>query len=57
MTDDKPMPQIFAILRNGHEVIRGDAKDLQEKLEKGDIKAAKKIWEDMRKYVILYADC
>jgi hypothetical protein len=57
---DTPMPQIFAIMRNGHEVIRGDAKDLQEKLEGGDVAAAKKIWEDMRKYVhyyLLYANC
>jgi hypothetical protein len=56
---DKPMPQIFSLMRNGHEVISGDAKDLQEKLEGGDVAAAKKIWKDLRKYehTLLYANC
>eukprot|EP00526_Cylindrotheca_closterium_P019637 CAMPEP_0113629792 /NCGR_PEP_ID=MMETSP0017_2-20120614/15471_1 /TAXON_ID=2856 /ORGANISM="Cylindrotheca closterium" /LENGTH=228 /DNA_ID=CAMNT_0000540215 /DNA_START=150 /DNA_END=839 /DNA_ORIENTATION=- /assembly_acc=CAM_ASM_000147 len=52
---DKPKPMIFAIMRNGHEVIRGDSLDVKEKLEAGDVDAAKKLWSDMRKWETIHA--
>jgi len=52
---EKPSPQIFAIMRNGHEVIRGDSRDVRELLVAGDAAGAKQRWEDMRKWETLHA--
>jgi hypothetical protein len=33
---EKPKPQVFAIMRNGHEVLRGSLRDCDEYLQNGD---------------------
>eukprot|EP00511_Aplanochytrium_stocchinoi_P008212 CAMPEP_0204855586 /NCGR_PEP_ID=MMETSP1347-20130617/17083_1 /ASSEMBLY_ACC=CAM_ASM_000690 /TAXON_ID=215587 /ORGANISM="Aplanochytrium stocchinoi, Strain GSBS06" /LENGTH=232 /DNA_ID=CAMNT_0052001837 /DNA_START=35 /DNA_END=733 /DNA_ORIENTATION=+ len=40
-----PRPQVFAVMRNGHEVIRGMSKDLRETLENNDAKAFIDTWK------------
>lgn len=52
---EQPKPQIFALMRNGHEVIRGDSRDVKERLEAGDVVGAKELWENMRKWEDLHA--
>jgi hypothetical protein len=54
VVENKPSPQIFAILRNGHEVIRGSFADLNEALDKGDMDAAKSIFEKNKKWEIIH---
>jgi hypothetical protein len=53
-TSDKPKPMVFALMRNGHEVIRGGQRDLKSALfDKQDLDLAKsiyeknKIWQDL----------
>jgi hypothetical protein len=48
--DGKPKPQIFAIMRNGHEVIRGAQKDVEALIEVGEIEQAKELWVKMHKW-------
>lgn len=50
MSEGKPEPQIFAIMRNGHEVIRGSMLDMKDAIEKDDIKAANDIWQKVHKW-------
>ncbi len=50
MSDEKPKPQIFAIMRNGHEVIRGGMIDVKEALDKEDMATAKSSWEKLAKF-------
>jgi hypothetical protein len=47
---EKPKPQVFAIMRNGHEVIRGSMIDLKEAVDKGDMDSAKKNWDSLSKW-------
>ena len=49
-TEDKPKPQIFAIMRNGHEVIRGSVADIKEAVEQSDMESAKDTWEKLKKW-------
>ena len=50
MSDEKPKPQIFAIMRNGHEVIRGGMVDCKEAIVDGDFEAAQSLWEKLVKF-------
>lgn len=52
---EKPKPQIFAIMRNGHEVIRGGMIEVQTALDKDDISAAKEAWDKLMKFQLLHA--
>lgn len=49
-TEEKPKPQIFAIMRNGHEVIRGGMIEVKTALDKDDFDTAKKAWEHLAKF-------
>jgi hypothetical protein len=53
-SEGKPNPQIFAIMRNGHEVIRGSFADLNAALDKGDMDAAKSIFEKNKKWETIH---
>ena len=48
--EDKPKPQIFAIMRNGHEVIRGGMIEVKTAVENGDMETSKKEWERLVKF-------
>jgi len=52
--DEKPKPQIFAIMRNGHEVIRGAQRDVQKMVDKGKMKEAKALWAKMHKWADIH---
>eukprot|EP00523_Entomoneis_sp_CCMP467_P021177 CAMPEP_0168836962 /NCGR_PEP_ID=MMETSP0727-20121128/4882_1 /TAXON_ID=265536 /ORGANISM="Amphiprora sp., Strain CCMP467" /LENGTH=171 /DNA_ID=CAMNT_0008890371 /DNA_START=42 /DNA_END=554 /DNA_ORIENTATION=- len=55
MSDDKPKPQIFAIMRNGHEVIRGGMTNVKEAIEKGnDMEAVKDAWNKLIRFEALH---
>lgn len=43
-------PLIFAIMRNGHEVIRGAQRDMKGALEKGNLDEMKAIWTKFHKW-------
>jgi hypothetical protein len=51
---ERPKPQIFAIMRNGHEVIRGGMIEVSIAVEKGDMKAAVDAWEDLAKFEAMH---
>ena len=50
MADEKPKPQIFAIMRNGHEVIRGGMVDCKEAIDSDDIDMFQSSWEKLVKF-------
>jgi len=54
MSDEKPKPQIFAIMRNGHEVIRGGMLEVKEAIDKDDMAAAKEAWEKLVKFETMH---
>ena len=57
MTDNKPAkpdPQIFAIMRNGHEVIRGCHVDLKKSIDDGDIDASADLWGKLKKWMFMH---
>lgn len=54
MSADKPKPMIFAIMRNGHEVIRGGQKDVSAAITAGEIEDAKKKWDDLHKWTTIH---
>jgi len=51
---EKPKPQIFAIMRNAHEVIRGGMVDLQSVIDKDDMASAKTVWSDLSKFTEMH---
>ena len=51
---EAPRPQVFAIMRNGHEVIRGAQRDLTALLEKDDLDAATALWEKHDKWMLVH---
>lgn len=51
---EKPRPMIFAIMRNGHEVIRGSMRDVQAALDKGDFDEAKVTWDKLEKWSVMH---
>lgn len=52
---EKPQPQIFAIMRNGHEVLRGGMTEVQTALDKDDMESAKEEWRQLMKWQVLHA--
>eukprot|EP00977_Amphora_coffeiformis_P025591 scaffold20597_cov167-Amphora_coffeaeformis.AAC.5 len=46
--NEPPRPQIFAIMRNGHEVIRGCMKDIEAAIEQNDMEMAQRLWIDLQ---------
>lgn len=54
-TGEKPKPMIFAIMRNGHEVIRGGLADLKATVNSGNVADAKKQWDDLYKWQMIHA--
>lgn len=51
---EAPRPQVFAIMRNGHEVIRGAQRDLAVLLENGDLDGATDLWEKHDKWMFVH---
>jgi hypothetical protein len=49
-SEEKPQPQIFAIMRNAHEVIRGGMVEVKDALDKDDFATAKTEWEKLAKF-------
>mmetsp|Transcript_15261 Transcript_15261/g.16936 ORF Transcript_15261/g.16936 Transcript_15261/m.16936 type:complete len:220 (+) Transcript_15261:188-847(+) len=45
---------IFALMRNGHEVIRGAMRDLNEFIENEDMQASKELWEKLMKWSAMH---
>eukprot|EP00527_Entomoneis_sp_CCMP2396_P005948 CAMPEP_0198140252 /NCGR_PEP_ID=MMETSP1443-20131203/3449_1 /TAXON_ID=186043 /ORGANISM="Entomoneis sp., Strain CCMP2396" /LENGTH=265 /DNA_ID=CAMNT_0043802625 /DNA_START=233 /DNA_END=1030 /DNA_ORIENTATION=- len=54
ISSKKPRPLIFAIMRNGHEVIRGAERDLKELIEKGDLEGAAELWEKHKRWMFVH---
>jgi hypothetical protein len=48
--EKKPTPMIFALMRNGHEVIREAQADIRAAIEKEDYETAKDTWEKLCKW-------
>jgi hypothetical protein len=42
---EKPRPEIFAILRNGHEVIRGATPEVKNAIGEADFEGALELWK------------
>lgn len=51
---EKPRPMIFAIMRNGHEVIRGSMKDIETAVDADDIEEAMKIYGKLEKWMMVH---
>jgi hypothetical protein len=43
-------PMIFAIMRNGHEVLRGSMLDIEAALKKNDMVTAKAMWKKLQRW-------
>jgi len=55
MATDKPTPQIFALMRNGHDVIRGAQLDIQEAtVDRNDLEGANKRWVEFFRWNSLH---
>jgi len=52
--NDAGQPQVFAIMRMGHEVIRDGVKELQSKLKSRDAEAAAKYWLDLSRWLDMH---
>ena len=53
---EKPKPMLFAIMRNGHEVIRGGMRDLTSAIERSvDLGLVARQWKDLLKWTELHA--
>ena len=50
MSEENPEPQIFAIMRNGHDVIRGSMIDMKDAIDKEDVETAKGVWQKLHKW-------
>lgn len=53
-TSEKPKPLVFAIMRNGHEVIRGAQRDMAEMIYNGDLKGAIDMWEKHNRWMFIH---
>jgi len=51
----KPRPQVFAIMRNGHEVIRGCSRDLKELVDLGSVEEFQKYWNQSKAWMSYHA--
>ena len=54
MSEEKPELQIFAIMRNGHEVVRGSMLDMKDAIDKDDVETAKEVWQKLNKWTVLH---
>ena len=55
-TKEKPKPMLFAIMRNGHEVIRGGMRDLTSAVDRCvDLGLVARQWKDLLKWTRLHA--
>lgn len=52
---DKPKPQVFAIMRNGHEVLRGCLRDMVLALEQADKAEFYRLWTDFLRWHAVHA--
>mmetsp|Transcript_14070 Transcript_14070/g.18348 ORF Transcript_14070/g.18348 Transcript_14070/m.18348 type:complete len:252 (+) Transcript_14070:243-998(+) len=52
--DSEQKPRVFAIMRNGHDVIRGAQRDVKEMIEKDDLDGATELWEKHKKWMFLH---
>lgn len=52
---EKPKPQVVAVMRNGHEVLRGAMRDMAEALESGDALEFRGCWESFKKWSDIHA--
>ena len=51
----KPTPKLFAVMRNGHEVIRGLSRDCTAQVESGDLEAFKATYDILKKWEGIHA--
>lgn len=51
---EKPKPQIFAIMRNGHEVIRGGMLEVKQAIANDDTAGARVAWEKLSKFQVMH---
>merc|ERR1712232_1200260 len=54
--EEKAKPMVFALMRNGHEVIRGLGVDLNEAAEKKDLETFTKTWKTLSKWIKIHAN-
>ena len=54
-SSDKPRPMPFAIMRNGHEVLRGGMQDCAAALEAGRITDFLQAWRAFQRWTVLHA--
>lgn len=52
---ERASPQIFALMRNGHEVIRGALSDAHAALARGDLDGFLALWNDMSRWMSCHA--
>jgi hypothetical protein len=48
--EEKPRPEIFAILRNGHEVIRGATPHVKYAIGEADFEGALELWKYLARW-------
>lgn len=53
-SSSKPSPQVFAIMRNGHEVIRGNMVDIDTFIEDGDLDKAIESYHNLAKWEAMH---
>lgn len=51
---EKPKPMVFALMRNGHEVIRGTVREVEDYLEAGDVEQAIMSYTNLMKWMNLH---
>ena len=51
ITPEKPKPQIFALMKNGHEVIRGSVVEVEDYLDQNDLENALKSYHALHKWM------
>jgi hypothetical protein len=51
---ERPRPLVFALMRNGHEVLRGAIEDVSNHLEKGNKDAARAVYLELHRWSALH---
>ncbi|GFH60244.1 hypothetical protein CTEN210_16720 [Chaetoceros tenuissimus] len=51
---ENPKPMVFALMRNGHEVIRGTVREVEDFLEAGDVEQAIMSYKNLMKWMNLH---
>jgi hypothetical protein len=52
--EEHPKAMPMAIMRNGHEVLRGAMRDIQSLLDKGDLEGAAALWHKFYRFQELH---